>query len=126
VFDTEQLHLVTALEVGHFGRVTSLDERLEPGKDQRRQATAQHRLLAEQVGFTFLPESCFDDPGAAAADSAGIRKPEFGRIARRVLLDRQQARHAGAAEVFGAHGMPWPLWRDHEDVHVGTRLDQPE
>ena len=43
-----------------------------------------------------------------------------------VLLDRDQARHAGAALVLGAHQVARPLGRDHEHVQVGARLDQPE
>ena len=37
-----------------------------------------------------------------------------------------QARHAGAALVFGAHGMARALRRDHQHVEIGARLDQIE
>ena len=41
-------------------------------------------------------------------------------------MDRQQARHAGAALIFGAHGVARALGRDHHHVEVGARLDQVE
>ena len=47
-------------------------------------------------------------------------------VAARVLMDRDQARHAAAALVFGAHGMAGALRRDHQHVEIGARLDQVE
>ena len=47
-------------------------------------------------------------------------------VAGSVLVDREQARHAGAALVFGAHGVARPLRRDHHHVEIGARLDQVE
>ena len=47
----DEFHLVQALEIGHFGRVTGLDQSLESGANQFAGAAAQNRLFAEQVGF---------------------------------------------------------------------------
>ena len=41
-------------------------------------------------------------------------------------MDRDQARHAGAALIFGAHGVAGALRRDHQHVEIGARLDQVE
>ena len=41
-------------------------------------------------------------------------------------MDRDQARHAGAALILGAHGVAGALRRDHQHVEVGARLDQVE
>ena len=41
-------------------------------------------------------------------------------------MDREQARHAGAALIFRAHGVAGPLGRDHHHVEIGARLDQIE
>src|SRR5712691_4261401 len=46
----DQLHLVHALEVGDLRLVARLDERLERCLDQVRDAAAQGRLLAEEIG----------------------------------------------------------------------------
>src|ERR1041385_3540382 len=43
----DELELVTAFEVRHFGRVTGLDERLEAGLNESREPSAEHGLLAE-------------------------------------------------------------------------------
>ena len=66
----DQLGFVKAFEIGHFGRVSSLDQRFEPGLDEVGDATAQHRLFAEQIGFALFLEVGFDDAGTAAADGA--------------------------------------------------------
>ena len=64
----DQLDLVEALEIGHFGRVAGFDQGVERRGDQRAQAAAEHDLLAEQIGLALLPERRLDGPGAAAAD----------------------------------------------------------
>jgi hypothetical protein len=47
-------------------------------------------------------------------------------IARGVLVDGDQARHAAALLVFAAHGVARALRRDHQHVEVLARLDQVE
>ena len=41
-------------------------------------------------------------------------------------MDGQQARHAGAALIFRAHGMAGTFRRDHHHVEIRPRLDQVE
>ena len=60
---------VEAFEIGHFGRVARLDQRLEARLDQVGEAAAQHRLLAEQIGLAFFLEVGLDDARTAAADA---------------------------------------------------------
>src|SRR2546422_790294 len=52
----DQLELVHALEVGDLRRVSGSREGLEPGLDQRGDAAAQDRLLAEQIGLRLLAD----------------------------------------------------------------------
>ncbi|SJM35764.1 conserved hypothetical protein [Mesorhizobium delmotii] len=120
----DQLDLVQALEIGHFRRIAGFHQRLETGADQFDQAAAQDNLLAEQIGFAFLAEIGLDDARTAAADAAGIGQSEIERIARSILVDRDQARHAAALLVFAAHRVARPLRRDHDDVDRCFRLDQ--
>ena len=117
---------MAALEIRHFRRVTGFDEGFVAGHDEVRQTAAQHRLLAEQIGFALFLEGRLDDAGAAAADRRGVAQRDFEGVARGVLVDRDQARHTGAALIFGAHRVARALRRDHEDVEVGTRFDQLE
>ena len=70
----DQLQFVQALEVGDFRLVARLDERLESGLDERADAAAQHRLLAEQIGFGFFGERRLDDARARDADALGVRQ----------------------------------------------------
>jgi len=51
---------------------------------------------------------------------------DFQRIAGRVLRYRDQARNAAAALIFAAHCVAGALWRDHEHVDVGARVQQVE
>src|SRR5919202_1517972 len=70
----DELELVQALEVRHLGRVARVDQRLEPGLDELRHATAQHRLLAEEIGLGLVLEAGLDDAPARAADALRVRE----------------------------------------------------
>ena len=48
------------------------------------------------------------------------------RIARVVLMHRNQARHAAAFYIFRPHCMAGPFWRNHKHVNIVARLDQIE
>src|SRR5438093_7229075 len=86
----DQLHLVQALVIRNFWLVTRLDEHFPASLDQRGDATAQYRLLAEEIGLGLFFEGRFDQPGLGAAHGVAIRKSELPSLACRVLLDRDQ------------------------------------
>ena len=111
-----------ALEVGHFGGITGLGQRLEAGLDQLDHATAQHGLLAEQVGLGLFAEVGLDDAGTATADGGGIRQRQVTGSAGLVLVDGDQHGHAAAGGVGAAHRVARGLGRHHHHVQVGTRL----
>jgi ketol-acid reductoisomerase len=69
-----QLQLVQAFEVGRFGLVAGLDKRLEACHGKGRQTTAEHDLLAEEVGLGLLREGRLEHPGPGRAE--GIRVGE--------------------------------------------------
>src|SRR5215213_9502659 len=60
----DQLELVKALEIRHFRLVAGFGERLETRRHQCRNAAAQNRLLAEQIGLGLLGERGLDAAGA--------------------------------------------------------------
>jgi hypothetical protein len=47
-------------------------------------------------------------------------------VTARVLVDRDEARHASAALIFGSHCVTGALRGDHQHVEVGARLDEVE
>ena len=77
----DQLHLVAHLEVGDLGLVASLNEGFEAGLDQVRDATAQHGLLTEQVGFGFFGEGRLDDAGAGGTQALGVCQSQIPCVA---------------------------------------------
>ncbi len=79
----DQLDLVQAFEIRHLGRVARFNQGLVSGPDQFGQPAAQHRLLAEQVGFGFFLEAGFDNRGASATDRRPISQSHFSGIAGR-------------------------------------------
>src|SRR6478736_1482998 len=122
----DQLELVHRLEVRELGLVARLDERLERRLDERGDAAAQERLLAEQVGLGLLLERRLEDAGAGVAEAAGVGKgPRPGRAAR-VLVDREQCRDAAALLVHAADQVARALGRDHPDVDGRAGLDPAE
>src|SRR5690606_37834566 len=68
----DQLHFMQALEVGHFRRITSLNQNFETGADQLNDAAAKNSLLTEQVGFAFFLEGGFDNARTTAANARSV------------------------------------------------------
>ena len=122
----DELELVHRLEVGELGLVAGLHERLEGGLDERRDATAQQRLLPEQVGLGLLLEGRLEHARARRAKAAGVGQDARPGRARGVLLDREQGRHAAARHVHRAQQVAGSLGRDHAHVDVRRGLDAPE
>ena len=119
----DELHFVQALEVRHLGLVTSLDQSLEPGLNERRETTAQHDLLTEQVGLGLFGEGGLDDAGAASADGRGVRQRNGLGVAGRVLFDGDESRNAAALGVGAAHEVAGTLRRDHDHVDTLRRTN---
>src|SRR5438046_3520029 len=99
----DQLELVHALEVGDLRRVSGSREGLDPGLAQRGDAAAQDGLLAEQIGLRFLAERRLEHARAGAADPRGIGERIGQRIAARILVHRDERRHAPARLKLAAH-----------------------
>ena len=60
------------------------------------------------------------------ADARGIGQGDIKGIAGRILMHRNEARHAAALLVFAAHRVAGALRRDHDHVDGLLRLDQVE
>ena len=109
-----------ALEVGDLRGVARLHQGVEAGLDQFGDAAAEHRLLAEQVGFGLFPEGGLEDAGPGAADAFGIGQGGLPGLTRGVLLHGDQAGNADALLVFGPHQVAGTLGRHHDDVDFGA------
>ena len=120
----DELHFVEALEVGHLGLVPGLDESLEARLHERREATAQHDLLTEQVGLRLLGKGRLDHAGARTTDGVGIAEGLGLRRTRRVLVDSDESRDTAALGVRAPHEVAGALRGDHDHVDVGDGLHQ--
>ena len=115
-----------ALEVRHFRRVACFHEGLKARHDQVRDTATKNSLLTEQVGFTLFLEGGFDDTGAAATIGRSVGQGDVLRVARGILINRNQGRHASTLEVLGADEVTGALGGDHDHVEVRARFDQLE
>ena len=119
----DQLELVQALEVGEGRIVAGLHQRLESGLHQRGEATAQHRLLPEQVGLGLRREGRLEDARARASQPRRVRPGELRRAAAGVLVHPVQRRHAASGHELLAHPVPRGLGSDEDHVRVAGRDD---
>jgi hypothetical protein len=119
----DELQLVQALEVRRLRLVPGLDEGVEARLDQRRHATAEHRLLAEEVGLGLLVERRVEDAGPGRAEGVGVREGEVVRLAAGILLDGDQRRDATALGVGPTDEVAGALRGDHRHVDAGGRDD---
>src|SRR5690606_39129306 len=119
----DELELVQALEVSHFGRVAGFDQSVETCLDELDRTTAQNGLLAEQVSFGFFAEGGLDDAGTAAADGAGVRQADVTSGTRIVLMHGHECRHAATLVVGAANSVTRRLGNDHDHIDVFARLN---
>ena len=110
-----------ALEIGDFGLIASLDERVEARLDERADAATEDGLLAEQVGLGLFGEGGFDYAGAGAANAAGVRKRKLLGFAGGILLDGQQARRAAAFDEDFADAVARRFRSNHGHIHKWRR-----
>ncbi len=122
----DELEFVQHLEVRQLGLVAGLHHHVEAGLDEFLSATAQHGLLAEEVGLGLVLERGLDDARAGAADALGVRQRERLALVLGILVDRDQTRHALAVDELTAHQVTGTLRGHHADGDVGRRLDQVE
>src|SRR5690606_12792583 len=94
--------------------------------DELNETTAENSLLTEQVGFAFFAEVGFDDARTATTNTRSIGQGDVMGIARRVLVNGDQARHAATLLVFAANGVARALRRDHDHVDGGLGFDEVE
>src|SRR5690554_5115548 len=78
----DELELVKHLEVGDLGLVAGLGENLEAVLNQLACATAQHGLLAEQVGLGLFRKRGLDDARTGATNGLGVRLSNLPGLAR--------------------------------------------
>ena len=114
------------LEVRALGLVAGLDEGLVAVADQLDETAAQHDLLAEQIGLGLFLERRVEHARARAADALGVRERGLLGLARRVVVHRDEARHAAALVVGAAHEVTGTLRRDHPHVDTGGRAIWPK
>ena len=86
--------------------------------DQLGNATAQHCLLAEQVGLGLLLEGGLQDACTASADAGSVCQSNILSLAGVVLLHADQRGAALALGVQAADDVAGALGSDHDNVHI--------
>src|SRR5258708_7324879 len=119
----DELHLVQHLEIRDLGLIARLDQRLEACLDEGADSTAQHGLLAEQVGLRLFLECRLDDACPAGAQRLRVGQCAMKGVPRGVLVDGDQGGGAHSLHVGAAHEVTWALGGDHRHVDVLVRLD---
>ena len=122
----DQLHFVQALEIRHLWLITGLDESFVSSHHERGEATTQHHLLTEEIGFRLLWEGGLDDARTGTTNAVGIGQGKRLGIAGCILMHGNQRGHTAAFLEGAAHEVTRALRGDHDHVHVLRRLDAVE
>src|ERR1700722_5258334 len=91
-----------ALVVGHLGLVAGLDEGFISLDHKLGCASAQYRLLAEEVSLGLLGKGRIEHSAARAADAVGVCQRARVRGTRGILRYGYQAGHTPALLVLAA------------------------
>src|SRR5579875_227542 len=122
----DELQLVQTLEVGDFRLIAGLHKRLKAGFHQGRGTSAQHRLLAKQIGFGLLFKGRLDNAGARSSDRFRIGQGDIFGVSGRVLVNSDKTWHPFALGKYAPNQMPRPLWCHHKHIYIGRRHDLPK
>ena len=109
-----------------FRLVSSVHEGLEARLDQLDQSTAQHDLLAEEVGLGLLLEGRVEHTGARRADRPRVCERGLLGLARLVTVHRDESGYAAAVLEGATYEVTRALRGDHPHVDTGGRLDLAE
>ena len=109
------------LEVGALRLIARLDQRLIARLDEGAHTAAQHRLLAEEISLGLLLEGRFQHTGARAADALEVAEAQRVRLARRVLVNGDEAGHAAALHEDLTDAMAGCFGRGHAHVNARCR-----
>jgi len=119
----DQLEFMQTFEIGDLRLIAGVDQRLIAGADQLGDSAAEHCLLAEEIGFSFLTERGFKHAGAGAADPPGIGQSDLARPAGSVLMYGDETGHAVALLIDPPHQMTRRFGGDHDYIHPGGGED---
>ena len=111
------------LEVGDLRLVASLGQHIEAHIAQVVDATHEHVLLTEQIGFGLLGEGGLDGACAQSAQSLGVSQAQRPGLAIRILLHSHNDRNATAGGVLTTNDVARALRGDHEHRMILGRLD---
>ena len=112
------------LEICQLRLIPRFDQRIKSSFDQRRYATAQHRLFTEQIGLCFCGDRGWDHTGSRASDRFGVCQSDSERIFAAVISRRNEARHTGPSLIFVSHHMPLAFGGNQQAIDARRGLDQ--
>ena len=119
----DQLDLVHAFEIGDFGLVACVDERLESAHDEFGQTAAQYGLLTEKVGLRFLGKGGRQYASPGSAEAVGVGQCTRLSLPGHILVHRHQAGHAAAGFVLPPDQVARSLRCDQDHVQIIARRD---
>ena len=122
----DQLQLVHAFKVGHFGLITGFDEGLEARFDELADAAAEDDLLAKQVGFGLFRNRGQDNAAPRAADALGVGQTQLERFGARAGAEGDEAGDAATLLKLTADQVARPLGSHEHRIHAQRRLDLAE
>src|SRR5260221_9637425 len=96
-------------EVRHFWRVARVHQGLESGLDQFNRSATQNYLLTKKIRFGFFTEIGLDNPSLSSANGGRVRECHIARLARRVLMQRNEHRHTTTLCIGRPDRVSWSL-----------------
>src|ERR1019366_311944 len=111
-------------EIRQLGLISRLGERVEPSLEERRDAAAEHRLLAEEVGLGLLRECGLEYAGAGATDTTRVCEGALAGEPGGILVHREETGDTLSGDEGATYQVAWSLGRDHADVDTDGRIDE--
>src|SRR6266516_1010118 len=112
-------------EVSELRGIASANKCFKASSNERACATAEHCLLAKEVGLRFFTKSSLEHAGTRAADSFRPSQSRSLGVPAWILMNRDQRRRAATPHELPTHHRPQTFGRDHHNIHIFPRDDRP-
>src|SRR6266487_5636729 len=93
-------------EVGELRWIASANKRFKASSNKRTCATAEHCLLAKEVGLRFLTKGGLEHAGTRAANSFRPSQSRSLGVPAGILMNRDQPRRAATPHELPTHHRP--------------------
>ena len=106
------------LEIGHLRLITSFNQGFVTGSNQRRNTTAENRLLSEKVSLSLFFEISFENAGTCATNAFGPCQSNGLSVSISVIVNRDKRWNTLSLNELATNDVTRSFRSNHDYIYV--------